>query len=69
MTNTPQTSNPTLDKPVKSICAYCRKEIDDDDVIERSIYSPNWKPTCKSPLRKYHKSKGCAGYDQMGHEG
>jgi hypothetical protein len=54
----------------KKICMYCRQPIEGSDLEMRSIYSPNWKNQGgKSPLRPYHKSKGCAGYDQMGHEG
>jgi hypothetical protein len=54
----------------QQICAYCREKIEQDDLEMRSIYSPNWRREGgKSPLRPYHKSKGCAGYDQMSHEG
>jgi len=51
-------------------CAYCGKPIQADDLTRVSIFSPNWRRQGgRSPLRPYHKSKGCAGYDQMAHEG
>ena len=54
----------------KKVCMYCNQPIEPNDLEMRSIISPNWKHQgYKSPLRPYHKSKGCGGYDQMGHEG
>ncbi len=51
-------------------CAYCRELIANDDLERKSIWSPNWRAEGgKSPLRNYHRSKGCAAYDQMAHEG
>ena len=58
------------EQPEKQKCEYCREPIEPSDLEMRSIYSPNWRRQGnKSPLRAYHKSKGCAGYDQMAHEG
>jgi hypothetical protein len=57
-------------QPANPICMYCRQPIEPADLERKSIISRNWKSTgFKSPLRDYHKSKDCAGYDQMGHEG
>ncbi len=51
-------------------CTYCRELIEPRDVVMVRIISRNWKDTgYKSPPRPYHKSKGCAGRDQMAHEG
>jgi hypothetical protein len=50
-------------------CAYCSKPIEDDDLHWESIISRMWRPSFKSPRRPYHKSKGCAIYDQMAYEG
>jgi hypothetical protein len=51
-------------------CMYCGQPIEPDDLEMRRIISRNWKDTgYQSPPRPYHKSKGCGGYDQMGHEG
>ncbi len=51
-------------------CAYCHQLIEPRDLVMKQIISRNWKDTgFKSPPRPYHKSKGCAGYDQMAHEG
>lgn len=59
-----------MDEQTETICAYCHEKIEPNDLEMRSIYSPNWRRQGgKSPLRPYHKSKGCAGYDQMAHEG
>lgn len=56
--------------PVETKCMYCGKGIPADDLEMRQIISRNWKSTgFKSPPRPYHKSNGCGGYDQMGHEG
>lgn len=54
----------------KKKCMYCGDPIEPSDLEMRSIFSPNWKNQgFKSPLRPYHKSKGCGGYEQMAHEG
>ena len=54
----------------KKICEYCREPIEPDDLEMAQIISPNWKHQgFMSPPRPYHKSKPCAGYDQMAHEG
>ena len=54
----------------KKICEYCREPIEPDDLEMAQIISRNWKRQgFKSPPRPYHKSKSCAEYDQMGHEG
>ena len=51
-------------------CAYCLELIPDEDLERRRIWSPNWRAQGgQSPFRNYHKLKGCAGYDQMAHEG
>ena len=51
-------------------CAYCLDLIPDEDLERKRIWSPNWRAQGgQSPLRNYHRSKGCAGYDQMAHEG
>ena len=51
-------------------CAYCLDLIPDSDLERKNIWSPNWRESGgQSPLRNYHKSKNCAAYDQMAHEG
>jgi hypothetical protein len=60
----------TQQKKEETKCAYCWEPIEPSDLEMRSIVSRNWKRQgYRSPLRPYHKSKGCAGYDQMAHEG
>lgn len=56
-----------INQPVR--CAYCGQDIPPEDLEQKSIISRNWAPSLRSPLRNYHKSKSCAGYDQMAHEG
>lgn len=52
------------------ICAYCGEIIKEEDLLQASIWSVIWKDSgYKSPLRNYHKSRGCAGFDQFAHEG
>lgn len=63
-----------MEQPVESLplptCMYCRLPIEDGDMEMKSIFSPNWRSSGgKSPLRDYHRSKGCHMKDQMGHEG
>lgn len=51
-------------------CAYCHQPIEQNDLEWKRIWSPNWKRSGgQSPARPYHRSKGCGGFDQMGHEG
>ena len=51
-------------------CAYCGKPIDPSDFMQDRIISRTWKHSgFRSPLRPYHRSLGCYGKDQMGHEG
>jgi len=50
-------------------CAYCGKEIQEDDLEEKSIFGKNWSYNrCVSPVRPYHKSLDCHMKDQMGHD-
>jgi hypothetical protein len=51
-------------------CSYCGVQRRLEDMIQRTIISPNWKNNnFVSPLRNYCKDKPCHGYDQMAHEG
>jgi len=50
-------------------CAYCGKEIQEDDLEEKPIFGKNWSYNrCVSPVRPYHKSLDCHMKDQMGHD-
>jgi hypothetical protein len=60
----------TIQQPTETRCAYCGQPVPANDLEMKRIISPNWKrDNYTSPPRPYHKSKGCAGYDQMAHEG
>ena len=51
-------------------CSYCRKQRKPEDIVYKTIISPNWKNQgFKSPPRPYCKDNHCAVWDQMGHEG
>jgi hypothetical protein len=68
MPEEPIVAAPVIDPRQK--CAYCWEPIEPSDLEMRTIISPNWKRTnYRSPLRPYHRSKRCAGTDQMAHEG
>lgn len=69
MGQTDSAGYPITGSDTKDVCMYCSEVIEDGDLTISHIFSPNWKPSYKSPPRKYHKEKGCAGYDQMAHEG
>lgn len=51
---------------MKIICSYCRKEVDEDESVERDITFLHGGMLLTRP-RKYC-CKQCAEYDQMAHE-
>ncbi len=50
-------------------CAYCGKQSRTEDMHIAQIWSPNWKATGGLSPKRYYCNAGCAGYDQMAHEG
>ncbi len=57
-------------KPGHIACEYCRHQRRPDDLVYKTIISPNWKDRgFRSPPRPYCKDRQCWGHDQMAHEG
>jgi hypothetical protein len=49
-------------------CRYCGAIRKPEDIVHKAIFSGMYR-NLRSDPRPYCKDKGCAGYDQMGHEG
>ena len=54
-------------------CAYCGTENPPENTVQGKIIFRDRKPGGKAfvntKVQNYCKDKGCAGYDQMAHEG
>ncbi len=50
-------------------CAYCGKERPIEEMMESRLFYRKSSGASATAMKWYCNDTGCAGYDQMGHEG